>query len=339
MSIATKAKIFISTLLACCTTAASAQTRKYTREEYIERYKHIAIAHMERYGIPASITMAQGILESANGNSTLAREANNHFGIKCHNTWKGETIYHDDDAKGECFRKYDTAEESFEDHAEFLSNHRQRRYDSLFLYDPTDYRNWARGLKAAGYATAPDYAERLIRIIEDNSLYLLDEENGDTKYTASLAGSTTTTTTPPEESVADKPHHYGAGTIDPEDYRVTVSNFHGYSVYRTNGVYYIAAQEGDTYEYLANLFRISARNLRKFNEATDGGQPQKGDAVYIERKRKRWEGAALLHTVRADEETLRDVAQAYGIRLKPLARLNKLPVDTYLSKGRSVKIR
>ena len=118
--------------------------------------KSIAVAHMERYGIPASITMAQGILESDCGNSRLSIMSNNHFGIKCKRNWTGEKVYHDDDAKGECFRSYPTVEASYQDHAEFLDT--QPRYDSLFAYSPTDYKSWARGLKAAGYATAPDYA-------------------------------------------------------------------------------------------------------------------------------------------------------------------------------------
>ena len=130
---------------------AVAQTRQ-TREEYIDKYKHIAIEHMERYGIPASITLAQGILESDSGNSNLARRSNNHFGIKCKSNWTGQRVYHTDDAPDECFRKYDSVEESYEDHAEFLGQ--SPRYASLFAYSSSDYRSWARGLKAAGYATA-----------------------------------------------------------------------------------------------------------------------------------------------------------------------------------------
>ena len=130
----------------------AAQVRT-TREEYIDRYKSIAIAQMERYGIPASITLAQGILESDCGNSLLSMRSNNHFGIKCKRDWTGEKVYHDDDAKGECFRAYPTVEASYHDHAEFLD--KQPRYDSLFAYASDDYKSWARGLKAAGYATAP----------------------------------------------------------------------------------------------------------------------------------------------------------------------------------------
>ena len=314
---------------------AAAAQQKITREEYIDRYKHIAVDHMERYGIPASITLAQGLLESANGNSTLAREANNHFGIKCHTDWKGGRITHDDDKPKECFRVYDSPEQSFEDHAEFLSNHRNRRYDSLFVYSQEDYRNWARGLKAAGYATAPDYAERLIRIIEENKLYLLDREGGEQLY-AGLESSVFEN----KEYVADvRSNGMNNDGIDPDDFRVTVNPHNGYNVYRSNGVSYILAREGDTYEKLGSLFRIASGRLRKFNDVSETASLKVNDIVYIERKNKRWEGDTLLHTVRSDSESLYDIAQNYGIRVKPLARLNKLKTDAVLSKGRTVKLR
>ena len=151
--------------------SANGQDR-LTREEYIQKYKSLAVEEMEVYGIPASITMAQALLESDNGNGRLAREGNNHFGIKCKSTWTGATISHDDDAKGECFRKYPSVEASFNDHSEFLD--KSARYQDLFKLDPMDYKGWAYGLKQAGYATNPAYAELLIKIIEDNQLYHLD---------------------------------------------------------------------------------------------------------------------------------------------------------------------
>ena len=176
-----KNAILLAGILLTAFGSLRAQVRQ-TREEYIDRYKSIAVAHMERYGIPASITMAQGILESDCGNSRLSIMSNNHFGIKCKRNWTGEKVYHDDDAKGECFRSYPTVEASYQDHAEFLDT--QPRYDSLFAYSPTDYKSWARGLKAAGYATAPDYAQRLCRIIEEAQLYLLDRPQGEALYAA-----------------------------------------------------------------------------------------------------------------------------------------------------------
>ena len=144
-----------------------------TRNEYIDKYKDEAIYQMKKYKIPASITLAQGILESGDGNSELAKKSNNHFGIKCHSDWKGERVYHDDDKKDECFRKYNTVRDSYDDHSEFLL---RSRYADLFEYALTDYKSWAKGLKKAGYATNPNYAKLLIKIIEENELHKLDNE-------------------------------------------------------------------------------------------------------------------------------------------------------------------
>lgn len=148
---------------------------KHTADSYIERFKDIAISEMNSYGIPASITLAQGILESGNGNSSLAREANNHFGIKCTGEWKGKTILRDDDQKDDCFRVYTSPEQSFRDHSEFL---KRKRYASLFELDKNDYRGWARGLKEAGYATNPRYAELLISLVERYDLGRFDRKEG-----------------------------------------------------------------------------------------------------------------------------------------------------------------
>ncbi len=154
---------------------ASAQPQH--RLNYIETYKDIAIQEMNLYGIPASITLAQGILESGDGQSRLATKANNHFGIKCHTDWKGKKIYHDDDEKGECFRVYKNPEESYRDHSLFLVE--RPRYSDLFKLERTDYKGWARGLKSAGYATNPKYADMLIKLIEDYQLYLYDAFSAD----------------------------------------------------------------------------------------------------------------------------------------------------------------
>ena len=144
-----------------------------TRNEYIDKYKNEAVYQMKKYKIPASITLAQGILESGDGNSELAKKSNNHFGIKCHSDWEGERVYHDDDKKNECFRKYNKVRDSYDDHSEFLL---RPRYASLFEYALTDYKSWAKGLKKAGYATNPYYAKHLIKIIEENELHKLDDE-------------------------------------------------------------------------------------------------------------------------------------------------------------------
>lgn len=167
-----KTATLILTFLLCCNVAVFAQ--QMTSEQYIAKYKSLAIESMIKYNIPASIKLAQGLVETASGNSRLAKEANNHFGIKCKSYWKGETISHDDDAKGECFRKYNSASDSYIDHSEFLTN--SERYNVLFTYDPTDYKSWAKGLSACGYATNPKYPLILIKAIEDYELYLVDDE-------------------------------------------------------------------------------------------------------------------------------------------------------------------
>ena len=310
------------------------QKIRITREEYIDRYKRIAVAHMERYGIPASITMAQGILESDCGNSQLSRSSNNHFGIKCKSTWRGERVYHDDDAKGECFRKYASVEESYADHAEFLDS--QQRYDSLFAYSPTDYKSWARGLKAAGYATAPDYAERLIRIIEESRLYLLDKDDGLRLYASQTGNSEAGEQWFTEQSSVGSIHD--SDRIDPDDYRVTVNAHSGYNIYQSNGVFYVTAKEGDTFASLGSVFRLSAKNLRAFNDRRRGDEPAKGDIIFIRRKLNQWNGNTQAHTV-LEGETLYSISQSYGIRLRPLARLNKLKTTAVVQKGDRIRLK
>lgn len=145
---------------------------KYTLQ-YIKKYAPLAVLEMHKYDIPASITLAQGILESGNGRSRLASKSNNHFGIKCHVGWKGAKVYHDDDEKGECFRKYKYVQSSYKDHSEFLSG--RRRYASLFKLRKSDFKGWAKGLKKAGYATDKKYPKKLIKIIEEYKLYEFDK--------------------------------------------------------------------------------------------------------------------------------------------------------------------
>lgn len=327
--------LLLSLLILAMSAGAMAQNRgRQTREEYIERYKKIAVAHMERYGIPASITMAQGILESDCGNSMLSRSSNNHFGIKCKRHWKGERVYHDDDEKGECFRKYPSVEASYADHAEFLDS--QSRYDSLFAYSPTDYKSWARGLKAAGYATAPDYAERLVRIIEESKLYLLDKDDGLRLYASQLSGEGAN-----EGWFID---HSSVGSvadddrINPDDYRITLNAHNGYNIYTSNGVAYVTAKEGDTYSSIGNTFHLSGSNLRRFNDRSLNAEPAKGEVVFIRRKHKQWNGNIQTHTA-LEGETLYSISQTYGIRLQSLAKLNKMRPDAAVAKGDKIKLR
>jgi flagellum-specific peptidoglycan hydrolase FlgJ len=172
-----KVQFIRSISLMVCLTAFSIwgkaqNVAKTTTEQYIQQYKDVAIAEMKRSRIPASITLAQGILESGNGNSRLATEANNHFGIKCKKEWTGRTLYEDDDAPQECFRAYPTAEDSYRDHSDFLM--KSSRYAFLFDLTPTDYKGWAEGLKKAGYATNPNYPQLLINFIEKHNLQQYD---------------------------------------------------------------------------------------------------------------------------------------------------------------------
>ena len=323
-------KLFVITLLMLVGAVSLGAAERQTREEYVEKYKAIAIAHMERYGIPASITMAQGILESDSGNSRLSLSSNNHFGIKCKKSWTGERVYHDDDAKGECFRAYPSVEASYQDHADFLDQ--SPRYDSLFAYPSDDYRSWARGLKAAGYATAPDYAERLVKIIESMKLYLLDKENGNKIYTAAKSA-TANTEAWWESNIATSDEQ-----INPNAFRVTVNSHKGYGVYRTNHTFYVVAKEGDTFESLGEIFDISAKMLRKFNDVAKDAQLVKGEIVYIERKKTQWLGNTMQHKVVRDEN-LYSLSQSYGIRYKSLAKLNRLGVGEDVRKGDIIRLK
>ena len=316
--------------------SVQAQTRQ-TKEEYILKYKHIAIDHMERYGIPASITLAQGIFESDSGNSNLARKSNNHFGIKCKKGWTGDRVYHTDDAPDECFRKYDSVEESYQDHADFLDQ--SPRYDSLFAYSATDYRSWARGLKAAGYATAPDYAQRLTKLIEDNKLYLFDEAGGEKLYADHQKAENNITQEFTAQSSVEIPTPV-EGRVDPNNYRVAERTFNGYSVYVNNKTHYIIARDGDTFSRIASTFALTEKTLRKYNEidTKSTADPIEGEVIYIERKQARWMGNVRKHTVRAGE-TLRSVAQDYAIQKKKLMRLNRMSKGSQLQVGQDIALK
>ena len=323
-------------VIAISATDTWAQTR-LTKEEYVDLYKEIAIDHMERYGIPASITMAQGILESDSGNSNLAKRSNNHFGIKCKKDWKGDKVYHTDDAPNECFRKYDSVEDSYEDHANFLDN--SPRYDSLFAYPSNDYRSWARGLKAAGYATAPDYAQRLIKIIEDNKLYLLDNENGALLYASRFKSDENVAETFAESSSVNVPATT-EGRIDPNDYRVVERTYNGYSVYVNNQSHFVIARNGDKFADIAETFAITERTLRKYNEIkpTSTADPIEGELIYIERKQAKWYGEEEFHRVKPGE-TLLSISQEYGIQMNKLASLNHIETSAVLQIGQKLRLR
>ncbi|MDR2126638.1 MAG: glucosaminidase domain-containing protein [Prevotellaceae bacterium] len=308
-------------------TANFAFAQKLTREQYIEKYKNIAIRQMKAYGIPASIILAQACLESNNGNSSLTMNGKNHFGIKCAG-WQGRKVYHDDDKANECFRAYTTDEESFIDHSDFL-RYRQR-YASLFDLKISDYKGWARGLKKAGYATAPNYAEMLIKIIEDFQLYKYDDEN----YT------------PAPESNTENKHskHKNIEVVKKPSEAMREYNIDNFviilnrNVSKRNGVEYITAKYNDTYERIGDEFKMSAEQLRKYNDADKNEQPNKDDIVYIAAKKSKAGKDFPMHVAEAGE-TLRSISQLYGVKVQSLCKKNNMQADTVLDDGQIVYLR
>lgn len=276
-------------------------------QAYIDQYKDLAIEQMLHYNIPASITLAQGLLESAAGRSDLTRSGNNHFGIKCHG-WTGRRTYHNDDAVGECFRAYDNARQSYEDHSRFLAT--QSRYARLFDLKRTDYKGWAHGLKRCGYATNPQYATKLIQIIQ---LYGLDNYDRATTYDRFMA----------RHSSEDRPAPDGS--------------FHVIKAYNRN--YYVIARKGDTFASLADELGISSRKLAKYNERNRKEQLAPGDVVYLKKKQKRAakEYRRKPHIVRAGE-SMYSIAQRYGIRLKSLYDKNNLSPNYQIQVGDALRV-
>jgi LysM repeat protein len=278
-----------------------AEENVISRSEYIASWKLVAVEQMNLHGIPASITMAQGILESGNGNSKLAKEGKNHFGIKCHG-WEGEKMYLDDDAKDECFRVYADAKDSYLDHSEFLKKY--KRYEFLFSYKSTDYKSWAEGLKDAGYATNPSYAESLIKLIEDEKLFELDKEKIN-----------------PETILASK-------------IQQTFSTHSRHT--NQNGTNYIIVRKGDTFFKISQEIGISMSILRRFNDFhSDREFLLPGEKIYIEPKARKSKKEKYI--ILDSKKTMRDISQEKGIRLKSLVKKNNtFTPDQQLPKGTKV---
>lgn len=294
-----------------------AQGKRMSREDYIEKYKGYAIKEMNRAGIPASITLAQGSLESDNGNSSLARKANNHFGIKCHD-WTGDRVFQDDDEKDECFRKYDSPYESFRDHSDFLRS--TRRYQGLFTLSPMDYKGWARGLKKAGYATSRTYAEDLIRIIEDNNLHQYDlamVEKGKKKKRRSEIEA--------EEKAKMEAQDEQRRRDSAEDANSDhfVVNIQKHPIYVRNRRDYVLVKPGDTYESLTKELNLLPWELAMFNEIDKAKPLVPGIALYLQPKRMRAARGYDYHIVQQGE-TMFLISQEYGIRLKSLYAKNRM---------------
>ncbi len=293
-------------------------------EDYILTYKDVAMDKMESYGIPASITLAQGILESGSGNSKLARKANNHFGIKCHKDWNGKTYHMDDDAKNECFRKYKSPDESYRDHSLFLTT--RDRYADLFTLKISDYKGWAHGLKKAGYATNPKYPQLLIKIIEENQLYEFDR------------GITPTQLAKKEENpiLADTPVTGPVAYPLASTYELIEIWETGRKVYSNNGVKFIFADAGDNFSDIAADFEIYSWQLPKYNELDKKHSLEQGEMIYIEKKQKKNKEAGT-HTVKAGE-SMHFISQLYGIQLKQLYKHNKMEEGMSAAVGKVIKL-
>lgn len=302
--------------------------QRITPEEYIQTYKDIAIREMKTHKIPASITLAQGLLESGAGNSALAREAKNHFGIKCHKGWEGDTYIMDDDAKDECFRKYRNAEESFRDHSEFLSG--RSRYAALFDLEITDYRGWAKGLKAAGYATNPKYAQLLIDRID---LYDL------TKYDKIALGQMTDDDQLPDIAPEDELLELAYSPNDRSVFELVDMTAEKRFIYENNGVRFVFAKEGETPEGLAAAFGLKYKKFCEYNllRRPDEMVFHSGDVVYLAKlKNRNWK--AKKYTVQ-EGETLRDVALRFAVKPERILSKNSLKEGTRLRAGQVLWLR
>ena len=293
------------------------------QEKYIQQYSSVAVSEMQRTGVPASITLAQGMLESRYGQSPLASEANNHFGIKCHNDWKGEEYHQDDDSSDECFRVYKSADESFRDHSDFLRY--RDRYKFLFDYPVTDYKSWAEGLKRAGYATDPQYPAKLIRLIEEYSLYEYDV------IPASVGADEPAV---PEAPLSiEKPKELSVRFA--EEYRFSLSR----KVYEENGVPFVYSLSGESYESIASSNNLFLREILRFNDlsATEALEP--GTMVYLRAKKSKAPRGLDKYIVEEDGESLRAICQRFGLKMSSVMKMNKLDKNSVLRQGDTVKLR
>ena len=299
--------------------ANASASGKLTYEQYIKKYKDLAIKEMKRTGIPASITMAQALLESNAGNSTLARKSNNHFGIKCHSDWKGKKVYYDDDRRHECFRKYNKVYDSYIDHSNFLTS--KSRYAKLFTLKTTDYKGWAHGLKKAGYATDPRYAHRLIKIIEEYQLYKLDSKlsKKDIKKYEQEEGEYVRTS---------------EGGVD--DF--VINPYKTHEVKYNNNVKYIDVQDGDTFESISEEFDLRPWEIFRYNDIPENADINDFKHLYIEPKRRKAHKSNGYHIVK-EGETLQRISHKYGVKLRSLLKYNNLHKGETVRPGTKLNLR
>ena len=327
--------------------AAQGTQKKKETLDYIDKYKDVAMTEMVKYKIPASITLAQGILESGNGNSRLAKEGNNHFGIKCHNDWKGKTMRYDDDAPNECFRVYKNAEESYRDHSKFLSE--GQRYASLFDLKITDYKSWAKGLKKAGYATLPTYANVLINLIETYELQKYDEMVVNGKFKPKKNHDKEQPEVKKEDKqagVVEKPKKTKKKTkakdIKPvpvlKDCKVVGMTEDHHFIRENFGVKFILTKDGDNLGNLAKELKISKRQLIKYNSLEGKKTFGEGEVIYINPKRRKAAAGYKVHVIKQGE-TLRKVSALYAVKLERLFKMNDLDENSILQIGQEIRLR
>jgi len=278
----------------------SVSAQELSSEDYIQKFHKIAIDEMHSYGIPASITLAQGILESGNGNSQLSKKSKNHFGIKCHKGWEGKKVYHDDDEENECFRKYRKVSDSYRDHSEFLKN--RYRYSFLFDYKMTDYKSWAKGLKKAGYATNPHYADKLIELIERFDLAQYDNANKSGKRKVK------------------KPKRKERKKIRKSE----------------NGLKYVLSEKGDDFDKIAREHSMWMWELLKYNDVNRNQNLSDGMVVYLEQKKSK--SKTEFHIVE-NGETLYSISQLHGVQLVKLRHKNRIDKDQDVQEGDKVFLR
>ena len=358
---------FIISLFLCLSASSSmaAKDDKTPQEIYIGQFATLAVEEMYRSGVPASITLAQGLLESGYGLSELAVKGNNHFGIKCHNNWKGKRMYYDDDRKGECFRVYPSPEQSYRDHSDFLRY--RDRYKFLFDYKVTDYKSWANGLKKAGYATDPAYPKKLINLIETYKLYEYDRKpssfaKSDRKEKRNAEK------TRPEKVKIEKPktdkekenmvrHEEPAVRIEDVEQDLPKSpneieqvealteqqrqDFHfsmSREVYTRNGVPFVRTVEGETLAGIAASNNLFVRELLKFNDLSGDVSLAPGTEIYLKPKKRQAVKGLDKHVVE-EGDSLRDISQRYGVRMKDLMKMNGMTDADAVREGDIIKLR
>lgn len=322
--------IIVLCLISCKTykPLVTTPTSDLSVQDYVNTYKDLAITEMNRTGIPASITLAQGIIESDCGHSSLARDANNHFGIKCHDDWTGATIRHNDNRRNECFRKYNKPQDSFYDHSDFLKY--GSRYNFLFDFKSTDYKAWAHGLKKAGYATNPDYANMLIRTIEENNLWHFDR------------GIQAVNPMPPKTGAVDEPFKVPSADSSKKNVQSSSGNMAVMArvprVMENNRIQYIIVRDGDTREKLENEFQLLGWELSKYNELKSDFSLVPGQLLYLQPKRDKAEAGKEFYNS-ADGDTMYLISQKFGIKMKKLYELNRMEEGTEPGTGTKIWLR